>query len=200
MQTIAFLYAFGSPNAYLAHKVLGGIAARNGARVAYLPVLLGGVFKATNNQSPMDAFAGVTGKLDYQRTETNRFVERHAIPYRFNPHFPVMTMGVMRGAVYAQGHSWEQTYIDAVFDAMGVDGHKMDDPSVITEVLGAADLPAREIIEAAQSSDVKSGLIEATQTAVHRGTFGSPTMFVGDEMFYGKDSLVDLEWRLSATA
>ncbi len=194
---IEFLYDFGSPNAYLVHKVLPALATRCGAEVKHVPILLGGVFKATNNQSPMQAFGGVTGKLAYQQRELARFFERHGLDFTFNPHFPVMTIGVMRGAVYAQGKAWEQAYTDAVFDAMWVAGEKMDDPAVIARVLADADLPAQEIMAATQTPEVKQGLIETTAAAVARGVFGAPTIFAGDEMFFGKDALGDLEWHLT---
>ena len=108
-----------------------------------------------------------------------------------------MTIGIMRGAVYAQGKPWEQTYLDAVFDAIWVHGQKLDDPDVIAEVLTGAGLPTQEIMAATQTDDVKKGLINTTTAAVERGVFGAPTMFVGDEMFFGKDSLPDLEWHLT---
>lgn len=199
MSTIEFYYDFGSPNAFLAHKVLPDLAARHGADVSYRPMLLGGVFKATNNQSPMQAFAGVTGKLDYQRREIARFVARHGLTFQMNPHFPVMTIAVMRGAIYAQGKDWDSGYIDAVFDAMWVHGDKMDDPAVIGAVLDKAGLPGAEIVEATQDGAVKQGLVAATERAVARGVFGAPTMFAGDEMFFGKDSLDSLDWHLGQT-
>ncbi len=195
--TLEFLYDFGSPNAYLVHKVLPNLAARCDVPVHYVPVLLGGIFKATNNQSPMQAFGSVKGKLSYQSRELTRFVARHAIPFKMNPNFPVMTIGVMRGATYAQGKEWEKTYIDTVFDAMWLHEKKMDDPEVISAVLTAAGLPTAEIMAATQSPEVKQGLIDNTAAAVERGTFGSPTVFAGEEMFFGKDSLPDLEWHLT---
>lgn len=196
MADIEFYYDFGSPNAYLVHKTLPAIAARHGARVLYKPMLLGGVFKATQNQSPMQAFAGVTGKLDYQRRETARFVARHDVEFAFNPHFPVMTLGVMRGAIFARSQPWEERYVDAVFDAMWLNGEKMDDPDTIARVLSTADLPTAEIMAATQTPEVKTGLIDATEAAVARGVFGAPTQFIGDEMFFGKDSLDDMDWFL----
>lgn len=194
---IDFYYDFGSPNAYLVHKVLPDIAARHGAELAYRPVLLGGVFKATNNQSPITAFAGVKGKNAYQALELKRFVERHGLAYRMNPHFPVNTLMMMRGAIFAEGQPWETTYREAMFDAMWRDGEKMDDPATLMRVLAAAGLPADEIAAGVQQDIVKQGLIAATEAAVARGVFGAPTMFLGDEMFFGKDALGDLDWRLS---
>ncbi|WP_205520473.1 2-hydroxychromene-2-carboxylate isomerase [Tropicibacter sp. Alg240-R139] len=197
-KVIDFLYDFGSPNAYLVHKTLPDLAARFGASVNYLPVLLGGVFKATNNQSPMQAFGGVQGKLQYHARETQRFIKRHDLTFHMNPHFPVMTIGAMRGAIFAQGKDWESNYISAIFDAMWVHGQKMDDTAVIHEVLTENNLPAKEIIEATQDQSVKQGLIDATSAAVQRGVFGSPTMFVGIEMFFGKETLPEIEEALIA--
>lgn len=197
MAEIEFLYDFGSPNAYLAHKALPALAERTGATVRYLPILLGGVFKATNNASPIQTFAGVAGKLAHQTRVIERFAERHGIPFAWNPAFPVNTLGLMRGAVYAQGKPWEAAYTDAMFDALWVTGQKMDDPQVIARVLSEAGLPAEEILAGTQDPEVKSGLIAATEAAVARGVYGAPTLFVGDEMFFGKDSLDELEWWLT---
>jgi len=196
MKNIDFIYDFGSPNAYLVHKVLPGIAARHGACVRYCPILIGGVFKATNNQPPLMAFSGVMHKIDYIRLEIDRFIRRYDVPFRFNPHFPVMTIAVMRGAVFAQGKDWEQTYTDTVFDALWLHGRKMDDPDVIAAELTKADLPAAEIMAATQIPDIKEKLAEFTAAAVARKVFGAPTMFFGDEMFFGKDALDDLDWAL----
>lgn len=200
MTEVDFYYDFGSPNAYLVHKTLPALAARHGAKVTYKPMLLGGVFKATQNQSPMQAFAGVAGKLDYQRREMARFVARNDVPFAMNPHFPIMTIGVMRGAIYAEGQPWQAQYVDTVFNAMWRDGEKMDDPDTIARVLSTAGLPAADIMEATQTPEVKTALIEATDAAVKRGVFGAPTQFLGDEMFFGKDSLGDMEWVLSKVA
>jgi 2-hydroxychromene-2-carboxylate isomerase len=196
MQTVEFYYDFSSPNAYLVHKVLPLITERYGAKLIWKPVLLGGVFKSTNNLAPMIAFKDIPGKVEYMRVEMARFIERHQTPFLFNPHFPVNSLNLMRAAVYAQGKSWESKYIDAVFDAMWVDGKAMADPAVIAEVLNAADLPTKEIMNATQAPDVKASLADVTSAAVARGLYGLPAMFIGDEMFYGKDSLNDLEWRL----
>ncbi len=197
-KVIDFLYDFGSPNAYLIHKTLPGLAARFEASVNYQPILLGGVFKATNNQSPMQAFGGVQGKLQYHARETQRFIKRHDLTFHMNPHFPVMTIGVMRGAIFAQGKEWESKYISAVFDAMWVHGQKMDDPAIITDVLRDNDLPVQQITESIQDQSIKQRLIDATSAAVHRGVFGSPTMFVGNEMFFGKETLPEIEEALAA--
>jgi len=200
MQPIEFYYDFGSPNAYLVHEVLPEIAKQSGAAQVYRPMLLGGVFKATNNQSPVQAFAAVTHKLAYQRLEIARFTARHGIAFSFNRHFPVNTIAMMRAAIYAQGKPWEQTFIDAMFTAMWQAGLKMDDPQTLEQVLTAAGLPRGEILAAVQSPAVKADLIDATAAAVDRGVFGAPTMFVGTEMFFGKDALPDVQYQLAAKA
>ena len=197
MQQIEFMYDFGSPNAYLVHKILPALAKRCDAEVVYRPILIGGVFKATNNQPPLIAFAGIPEKVDYIRVEMARFLERHKLPFKFNAHFPVNTLNVMRAAVYATGKDWENKYIDVVFDAMWVDGKDMSNLDVVAEVLSEAGLPTDDIMNAVQDADIKSSLADATAAAVARKTYGSPTMFVRKEMFFGKDSLGDLEWRLS---
>jgi len=189
-----FLFDFGSPNAYLAHKVLPEIEARTGARFDYLPVLLGGVFKATGNRSPMEAFAGIPSKLAYEGLETRRFVARHGLGrFASNPHFPVNTLAIMRGAVAARRLSLFEPYVEAVFAAMWEDGRKMDDPATIAAVLTAAGLPAESLMALTQDQSVKDELVAGTADAVARGVFGSPSFFVGDDLFFGKDRLGAVE-------
>lgn len=189
-----FLFDFGSPNAYLAHKVIPAIEKRTGAKFTYTPMLLGGVFKATGNRSPMEAFGGVAGKLAYEALETRRFVARHGLTrYAANPHFPVNTLAIMRGAVAAQRLGVFVTYVEAVFQAMWENGQKMDDPAVVAAVLTNAGLPAEALIALTQDQEVKDRLAANTEAAVRRGVFGSPTFFVGEEMFFGKDRLEQVE-------
>lgn len=193
-----FLFDFGSPNAYLAHQVIPGIEQRTGAKFVYVPVLLGGVFKATGNRSPMEAYAGIPSKLAYEALETRRFVIRHGLTrYRQNPHFPVNTLGIMRGAEAARDLGVFAPYVEAVYQAMWEDGRKMDDPAVIAEVLSAAGLPAGEIIARTQEQAVKDRLMASTTRAVERGVFGSPSFFVGDDLYFGKDRLRDVEEALA---
>lgn len=196
MQQIEFFYDFGSPNAYLAHAVLPAMAKRWGAEVRYQPILLGGVFKATGNRSPFEAFANIKGKLDYERKHVARFCQRHGVAFTWNPYFVINTLPMMRAAVYAQGQSWEHTFLDAVFSAFWVEAADMGDAQVCAQVLDAAGLPTGDILAAIQDPEVKSGLIERTEAAVARGVFGSPSFLVGEELFFGKDSLDDLGWFL----
>lgn len=200
MTDIEFLYDFGSPNAYLVHKLLPGIAKRHGAKLIYRPILLGGVFKATNNQAPFGAFGHVTGKVDYIRQEFARFIERHSIPFQWNDHFPVNTLNLMRGAVFAEGKSWEAQFLDACFDAMWLQNKNMSDADVVVSALDAAGLPGQDILAATQVANVKGRLAALTEDAVARNVFGAPTVFLNGEMFFGKDALTDLEWRLDQTA
>jgi 2-hydroxychromene-2-carboxylate isomerase len=199
MTTALFYFDFGSPNAYLAHEVIPGIEQRTGARFDYVPILLGGVFKLTNNRSPMEAFGEVRNKLAYEARETERFVARHGLTaYRMNPHFPVNTLKIMRGAVAAQREGVFAAYVDAVFRAMWEDGLKMDDPAVIAEVLTAAGLDAAAILARSEDPEVKQALIANTEAAVAAGAFGSPTFNLDGELYFGKDRLRDVEEALVA--
>ncbi len=196
---VEFLFDFGSPNAYLAHKVLPAIEARTGARFAYVPVLLGGVFKATGNRSPMEAFASIPAKLAYEGLERDRFVERHGLP-RFtpNPHFPVNTLAIMRGAVAAKTLGVFEPYVETVFAAMWENRGKMDDPAVIEETLRAANLPAQQLMALTQDPAIKEELADNTRRAVERGVFGSPSFFVGPHLYFGKDKLGEVEAAIMA--
>jgi 2-hydroxychromene-2-carboxylate isomerase len=191
---IDFIFDFGSPNAYLAWKVMPDITRRTGAAVNLIPCLLGGIFKATNNRSPVQAFGEVKGKLAYEQLETRRFVAKHGLSaYRSNPHFPVNTLLIMRGLIAARRQGVGERYLEVVEAAMWENGEKMDDPQVVARVLGAAGLPAQALLEATQDPQVKAELVANTEDAVARGVFGIPTFFVGDEMFFGKDRLGQVE-------
>jgi 2-hydroxychromene-2-carboxylate isomerase len=193
-----FLFDFGSPNAYLAHKVIPGIEARTGARFTYVPVLLGGVFKATGNRSPMEAFAGIPAKLAYEALETRRFIARHGLTrFRPNPHFPVNTFALMRGAEVARDLDVFVPYVETVFAATWEDGAKMDDPAVVGKTLAAAGLPAEALMSLTQDQAVKGRLMANTTAAVARGVFGSPSFFVGDDLYFGKDRLGEVERALN---
>ncbi|MDA0804694.1 MAG: 2-hydroxychromene-2-carboxylate isomerase [Proteobacteria bacterium] len=196
---VEFHYDFGSPNAYLSHRVLPAIAERTGVEFHYIPVLLGGIFKATNNRSPMEQFADVLNKQEYQAKETLRFLMRHGITELVrNPHFPVNTITLMRGAVFAQGKAWEADYIDAMFKAMWEQGLNMADPEQVARVLADTGLPVTEIIAATGDPEVKQQLIDNTANSVARGNFGSPSFFVNEELYFGKDKLRDVEEEIVA--
>ena len=189
-----FLFDFGSPNAFLSHEAIPAIEQRTGVEFEYVPILLGGIFKATNNRSPAETFAGVKNKPEFHALETERFVKRFGVkPYVMNPFFPVNTLNLMRAAVAAQLEGVFERYVEAAFHHMWVEPKKMDDPEVATKALGASGLDAAKLLARAQEPDVKAKLIENTQKAVERGAFGSPTFFVGKEMFFGKEQLREVE-------
>jgi 2-hydroxychromene-2-carboxylate isomerase len=197
--SLEYHFDFGSPNAYMAHKVIPAIEQRTGAKFTYVPVLLGGVFKATNNRSPIEAFAGIRNKPEYERLEMTRFVKRHGLDrFRVNPHFPVNTLQIMRGAVAAELDGALMPYVDAVFRHMWEDGLKMDDPAVIRSALEASGLDGARMLERIQAPEVKERLVKNTEASVARGTFGAPTFFVGSEIFFGKDRLRDVEEEIVA--
>lgn len=191
---VEFLFDFGSPNAYFAHKVIPEIEKRTGAKFEYVPILLGGVFKLTNNKPPMVAFGGVKNKMPYEQLETQRFIRKHKLTqFKFNPSFPVNTLQLMRMAVAARAMGLLPRYVDAVFHHMWEEPKKMDDPAVIRAALLESGLDADALIAAAQTPEAKQGLMDNTDKAVERGAFGSPTFFVGGEIFFGKNTLPDVE-------
>ena len=194
MSKVEFHFDFGSPNAYLAHLAIPAIEERTGATFDYVPVLLGGVFKLTNNRSPAESLAGIKNKPEYQRLETERFIKRHGITrYQRNPFFPVNTLTIMRGAVAAQKLGFSARYVDEVYRHMWAEPKKLDDPEVLHAALAESQLEVEPLLALAQAAEVKEELRANTERSVARGTFGSPTFFVGDEIFFGKDKLRDVE-------
>jgi 2-hydroxychromene-2-carboxylate isomerase len=192
-QTIDFIFDFGSPNAYLAWKVLPDMAAQKGAEVNYIPCLLGGIFKATNNQPPMIAYGAVSRKLEYERIEMNRFIAKYGLSkFRFNPHFPVNTLLLMRGACAAAASDTLDAYIEVAMAAMWEDGLNMSDPDIFVSAMDAAGLEGSTLLTEAQNPSIKARLLENSNAAVSRGVFGIPSYFVGDEMWFGKDRIRDL--------
>ena len=198
MKTVEFQFDFGSANAYLAHKVVPQIEARTGARFVYVPVLLGGVFKLTNNQSPMQAYANIPNKLAYERLEMDRFIQQHNIPFAMNPFIPVNTLLMMRMATAAAIDGGLMELINATFPLMWEQRLNMGDPEVIASNLTAAGIDAARLIARAQDDDVKQRLMATTENAVKRGAFGSPTFFVDGDIYFGKNTLPEIEARLAA--
>jgi 2-hydroxychromene-2-carboxylate isomerase len=196
---VEFHFDFGSPNAYFSHKVIPAIEQRTGVKFEYMPMLLGGVFKLANNQSPIVQFKDTKSKMDYMKIETVRFIKKHGLgKFKMNPHFPVNTVQIMRGAVAAEMDGQLAKYTDAVFRHMWEDGLKMDDPEVIRTALDAAGLDGARTLARIQEQDVKDKLLKNTEATVARGTFGAPTFFVGKEIFFGKDKLRDVEEEIEA--
>ena len=181
-----FLFDFGSPNAYLSHEAIPAIEQRIGVRFSYVPVLLGGIFKATNNKSPAESLAGIKNKREFHEIETQRFLKRyHVQPWVWNPHFPVNTLNLMRAAVAAQFEGVFEAYVDAAFHHMWREPKKMDDPATAIAAITSSGLDGAKLFARAQEPEVKAKLVENTQAAVERGAFGSPTFFVGTEIFFG---------------
>ena len=197
-KTVDFYFDFASPNAYLSHKVVSGIEERTGGKFNYIPVLLGGIFKATNNKPPMEAFFGILNKNEYQSVEMQRFRERHGIDkFKMNPHFPVMSLQIIRGAVAADSDGYLEDYIDKILVHMWEEPKKMDDLEVIKAAFEESGLDSNRLLEQMQDPEIKAQLIANTEAAVERGVFGIPTFFVGDEMYFGKDTLWQVEEKLS---
>jgi 2-hydroxychromene-2-carboxylate isomerase len=192
--TVQFLFDFGSPNAYLAERVIPDIERRTGVKFEYVPVLLGGIFKLTGNRSPAESLLGIKNKLDFMELETQRFIRRyHITTFRNNPFFPVNTLQLMRGAVAAQFEGMFDAYFRAAYHHMWEEPKKMDDPEIARAAFVSSNVDFDRLFARAQQADVKSRLMELTQNAVDRGAFGSPTFFVDKEMFFGKDQLRDVE-------
>jgi 2-hydroxychromene-2-carboxylate isomerase len=199
-QRLQFLFDVGSPNAFLAHEAIPAIEKRIGLTFDYVPVLLGGIFKATNNKSPAETLVGIKNKPEFQTVETERFVKRFQVaPYVWNPFFPVNTLNLMRGAVAAQFEGVFEPYVEAAFHHMWREPKKMDDPEVAIQALTASGLDGAKLLARAQDAEVKAKLLANTQDAVERGAFGSPTFFVGKEMFFGKEQLRDVEEMILGT-
>lgn len=189
-----FYFDFGSPNAYLAHRLIPGIESRTGARFRYMPVLLGGLFKLTGNQAPMVALARIPNKLKYERRERERFINKHNLSaFRMNPFFPVNTLMLMRSAVAAEAESVAAEYIEAMFHFMWEDPRKLDDPKVLVETMIDAGLPTDRLIARAQEQEIKDRLSANTHAAYEHGAFGIPSFLIGTELYFGKDRLRDIE-------
>ena len=186
-KTIEFYFDFGSPAAYLAATQLPHIAADTGAALLWKPMLLGGVFQATGNHSPAD----IKPKGPYMNADLKRFARRYGVPFVHNPHFPVNTLLLMRGATGMQMKEPERfaAYVDAVYHAMWVEPQNLNDPATVGAVLQNAGFDAGALLALAGAQETKDRLKAVTQEAVERGVFGAPTMFVGDQMFWGQDRL-----------
>ncbi|MEM7358145.1 MAG: 2-hydroxychromene-2-carboxylate isomerase [Pseudomonadota bacterium] len=200
MQQVDFIFDFGSPNAYLAHHLIPGIEERTGSKFNYIPCLLGGIFKATGNKPPMVALSDVKAKLAYENLEMQRFIKEHQIEFNFNPHFPVNTLLLVRGAIVAEQEGFLADYIDQGLNHMWRDPKKMDDPEVFAEAMNQSGFDGAGMLEKMQDPEVKQRLMDNTSAAVDRGVFGIPTFFVGSEMFFGKDRLGQVEQEINRSS
>jgi 2-hydroxychromene-2-carboxylate isomerase len=186
-RSVEFYFDVGSPAAYLAYTQLPHLCADTGAELIWKPMLLGGVFQATGNRSPVE----VAPKGAYMTDDLKRFARRYGVPYEHNPHFPINTLLLMRGATALQMHEPDRlrAYLDAVFPAIWVEGCNMNEPATVGAELQQAGFDATRILAMASGQEVKDRLKAVTQEAVARGVFGAPTMFVGSQMFWGQDRL-----------
>ena len=186
-RTIEYFFDFGSPTSYLAWTQLPKIVAETGARVVWRPMLLGGVFKATGNASPVT----VAAKGRWMNDDIARWAERYGVAFRFNPHFPINTLTLMRGAAGLQIRDPERFahYVDVVERAMWETPQNLGDPAVLAAVLAEAGFDAEAFAALVADPEVKGRLVATTEEAVSRGVFGAPTFFVGDRMFFGQDRL-----------
>jgi len=199
-KTIDFIFDFASPNAYFTHHALKGVRERTGAEVNYIPCLLGGIFKETGNQAPMMAFSGIKGKLDYDMLETRRFIAKHEISnFRMNASFPVNTVTLQRGALVAEQDGRLMAYIEAGLECMWEDNQNMGDKAVFAQSMTGKGFDGEAILARTQDPEIKQKLIDNTAAAVARGVFGIPTFYVGDEMFFGKERLGQVEEEVLAT-
>ncbi|MBE0615892.1 MAG: 2-hydroxychromene-2-carboxylate isomerase [Burkholderiales bacterium] len=185
-KTVEFYFDFGSPYSYLAYKALPGIAAAQGAQIVWRPMLLGGVFKATGNHSPIE----IPAKGKWLSQDLQRWAKRYRAVFRNNPHFPVNTLVLMRGATGLQMRGTDfDKYVEAMFRAMWETPRNLGEPAEIAAVLGEAGFDAAAFLALVNDAQVKDQLKKNTDEAVARGVFGAPTFFVGDEMFWGQDRL-----------
>ena len=201
MAEVTFFFDFASPNAYMAYQILPEILARTGSTMRVVPCLLGGLFKATGNVAPMVQFAGVPAKLAYERREMERFIAAHGITmFRMNPHFPVNTLLLMRGAVAAELDGVLIPYVEAGLAAMWEEGLNMSDPDVFAAAFDKVGLDGKALLARTQDQAIKDGLAANTESAVAHGAFGIPSFLVGGELFFGKDRLGQAEQALKAAS
>ena len=194
-KTVEFYFDVGSPTAYLAHKRLQQLRAQYGLKLRYMPMLLGGVFKASGNTSPI----AIPAKGKYMlEQDLPRFAARYGVPLIFNPHFPINTLNLMRAAIAAQELGCVDAYLDRVFDAIWVEKKNMGDAAVVERVLANAGLDAGALIARSQDPEVKAELVANTEAAVARGVFGAPTLFMDGAMYFGQDRLDFIEEALQA--
>jgi 2-hydroxychromene-2-carboxylate isomerase len=191
---LEFMFDFGSPASYLAYKRVPELAQRTGARVDYVPILLGGVFKATGNASPAD----IPAKGRWMNADLARWAKRHGTEFNRNPHFPINTLHLMRGATALIEDTRFMAYCDQVFDGMWRDARNLGDPAELAPVLRRAGVETDDFRAIVERADVKDRLKATTEAAVARGVFGAPTFFVGEQMFFGQDRMDFIEEALAA--
>ncbi|GIU66056.1 2-hydroxychromene-2-carboxylate isomerase [Candidatus Phycosocius spiralis] len=193
MKQLEFIFDFASPNAYLAYHALGPILEATKVELIITPCLLGGIFKATNNQAPMVAYGHIKGKMDYEMLEMQRFIVRHQLgAFKMNPHFPLNSMHAIRGLIAAQTLGVGKPYLEAVLKGFWEDGLKMDETEVIAKILTQKGLDGPALMAATADPEIKATLAANTQAAVTRGVFGIPSFFVKGELYFGKERLAQV--------
>ena len=197
---IKFIFDIGSPNAYLSHKVIPSFEKKYDVKFDYFVCLLGGIFKLSNNKPPMIANAEIPLKNHYFGQEITRFAKFHQLTkFKMNPHFPVISLQIVRGAIAAEMDGYLEDYIEKVLVHMWEEPKKMDDPEVIKAAFEESGFDSEKLLEQMQDPDVKTKLISNTEDAVKRGLFGIPTFFIDDEMYFGKDTIWMIEEILAAS-
>lgn len=186
-KTLEFFFDLGSPTTYLAYTQLPGICAETGSQLVYQPILLGGIFKATGNASPIT----IAAKGRYLLQDLARYAKRYDVPLKFNPHFPINTLTLMRAVTGIQLRQPERfiDFIDCLFRALWVDGRNLGDPAVVAAVLAEHGFDPAQVLELTQDEEVKDTLKHKTEEAIARGVFGAPSLFVGQQLFFGQDRL-----------
>ncbi|ETF06264.1 DSBA oxidoreductase [Pseudomonas moraviensis R28-S] len=186
-KTVEFYFDLGSPTTYLAHTQLAKICADTQSELIYIPMLLGGVFKATGNASP----AMIPAKGRYMFQDLDRFAKRYGVQLRFNPHFPINTLILMRAVTGMQMHQPQRfaEFVDCLFKALWVEGRNLNDPQTVAAVLTENGFDPQAIMALTNDESVKAALKENTEAAIKRGVFGAPSMFIGDQLFFGQDRL-----------
>ncbi|MGB7317189.1 MAG: 2-hydroxychromene-2-carboxylate isomerase [Planktotalea sp.] len=191
---VDFLFDFSSPNAYLAHRLIPGIEARTGVTFTYVPCLLGGIFNATNNKSPMETNAHVENKIKYDWLEFERFLNKHKLTeFSFNPNFPLRTVFLMRAAIVVSNTGDLRKFVDAGMTLAWEDQINVSDPAIAAAALTEAGFDGAALLEATKDDAIKAQLFDSTNAAVARGAFGMPTFYVEDDIYFGKDRLRDVE-------
>ncbi|MCW8279021.1 2-hydroxychromene-2-carboxylate isomerase [Pseudomonas sp. PCH199] len=186
-KTVEFLFDLGSPATYLAYTQLPKICEQTDSQLIYIPILLGGVFKATGNATP----AAIPAKGRYMFQDLDRYAKRYGVPLKFNPHFPINTLMLMRAVTGMQLRHPERfgAFIDCLFKALWVDGRDLNEPATVAAVLSQNGFNPGEVLALTADEEVKATLKDNTEKAVQRGVFGAPSMFVDDELFFGQDRL-----------
>lgn len=189
VKNIDFYFDFGSPTAYLAFTQLQLIAKKNGVNLIFHPILLGGIFKATGNSPP----AAVPAKGIYMMRDLQRYAEKYQVPYERNPFFPVNTLSLMRGAVSYQNNGDFERYVNVIFHNMWVEPKNLNDENVLKKVLIDNNFEYDDFLKRITDQKTKDQLISNTEKVVQKGAFGAPTIFIGEEMFFGQDRMDFIE-------